>query len=199
MVPVVPWNEVAPEKEKGSCGCKGECAAAAAGTIKELKTTVELLLQELHQAKARLAAAEKKGASGADRKTGAESRGSEVKGAAVNKEKGVHKSDTREQQKCEVSVQLKDAAMKEKIVELNVTSIADDGTLVMGEPEVKRTLQETEITLGDNGTTSVKLQATDDMGAEGVGEHKITFPKTGVGIGNIAEPVDIEEMVEGVE
>ncbi|CAI5955016.1 unnamed protein product [Closterium sp. NIES-65] len=199
MLPVVPWSEVAPEKEKESCGCKGECAAAAAGTIKELKTTVELLVQELHQVKARLAAAEKKGASGADRKTGAESRGSEVKGAAVNKEKGVHKSDTREQQKCEVSVQLKDAAMKEKIMELNVTSIVDDGNLVMGEPEVKRTLQEAKITLGGNGTTYVKLQATDDIGAEGVGEHKITFPKTGVGIGNIAEPVDIEEMVEGVE
>ncbi|CAI5484611.1 unnamed protein product [Closterium sp. Yama58-4] len=196
---MVLWNEVAPEKEKGSCGCKGECAAVAAETIKELKSTVEMLVQQLKLMNVRLAAAEKQNASGADEEKGAEARGSNVIAVAVAKGKGAHKSDTREQQKCNVSLQLKDAAVKEKIMELNVANIADDETQVMGEPEVKRSLEEADIILGGNGLTSVKLQAADDMGAESVGEHKIAFPKTGVGIGNVVEPVVYEKDFEGVD
>ncbi|CAI5480743.1 unnamed protein product [Closterium sp. Yama58-4] len=150
-----------------------------------------MLVQQLKLVNVRLAAAEKRNASGADEEKGAEARGSKVIAVAVVKGKGVHKCDTREQHKCEVSVQLKDGAEKEKIVELNV---ADDGTQVKGEPEVKRSLEEADITLDGNGIT-----AANDMGAESVGKDKTAFPKIGVGIGNVAEPVDSEKLSDGAE
>ncbi|CAI5518755.1 unnamed protein product [Closterium sp. Naga37s-1] len=190
---------VAPVKEKGSCGCKGECAAVAAQTIKQLKSTVEMLVQQLKEVNARLAAAEKRNAASADEKSDAGAKGSEVIVAAVDQEKGVYKDDTYEQEKPKAVVELKEKVVKEKTMVLNVASIAADGTGVMGEPKVQRSVAEADTTLGGNDITSVKLQAADVMKAESVGEREATFPKTGVGIGNAVEPVDSEKHVEGVE
>ncbi|CAI5520627.1 unnamed protein product [Closterium sp. Naga37s-1] len=140
--------------------CKGECATVAAETIKELKTTVEMLVQQLKQVNARLAAAEKRNVLSADEKNGAKFKGSMVEAAAANKEKDVPKSDTRDQQKHKGMVQLKGAAKKEKSLVLNVGGYAADEAKEIGEPKVKPGLKEAEI----------------------AGEQMSAFPKTGVGI-----------------
>ncbi|CAI5475280.1 unnamed protein product [Closterium sp. Yama58-4] len=195
----VPFYRLLFSEVNGVCSCKGECAAVAAEKIKELKSTVEMLVQQMKLMKVRLVAAEKRNASHADEEKGAEARRSKVIAAAVAKGKGVHKSDTHEQQKCEVSVELKDAAVKEKTMMLNVASVAADGTRVMREPEVKRSLEEADTTLGGNDVTFVKLQAADAMGDKSVGRDKTAFPKTGGGIGNVAKPVDSEKLSDGAE
>ncbi|CAI5528025.1 unnamed protein product [Closterium sp. Naga37s-1] len=140
--------------------CKGECAGEAAETIKKLKVTVEMLVQQLKQVNARLAAAEKRNVFGADEKKGADVTGSIVETAAEDKEKEVPKSDTREEQKYKAMVQRKDAAKKEKSLVLNVGGYAADEAKEIGEPKVKPGLKEAEI----------------------AGEQMSAFPKTGVGI-----------------
>ncbi|CAI5479419.1 unnamed protein product [Closterium sp. Yama58-4] len=158
-----------------------------------------MLVHQVKLMNVRLAAAEKRNAFAADEEKGAEVRGSKDIAAAVVKGKGVHKSDTHEQHKCEVSVELKDAAVKEKTMMLNVESVAADGTGMMREPEVKRSLEEADTTLGGNDVTFVKLQVADAMGDKSVGRDKTAFPKTGVGIGNVAKPVDSEKLSDIVE
>ncbi|CAI5504626.1 unnamed protein product [Closterium sp. Naga37s-1] len=94
-----------------------------------------MLVQELYQVKDRLAAAKNRNNPGADEKTGVKAKGSEGKGATVTKEKGVLKSVTREQRKCEIKVQLKDAPVKEKPSVLKAASIAADATKETEEPK----------------------------------------------------------------
>ncbi|CAI5478020.1 unnamed protein product [Closterium sp. Yama58-4] len=142
------------------CSCKGKCATVDAETIKELKTTVEMLVHQLKQVNARLAAAEKRDVLGADEKSSADVKGSIVEAAAAHKEKDVPKSDTREQQKPKGMVQLNGAAEKEKSLVLNVGRYEADGAKVFCEPKVKPILKEAEI----------------------AGEQMSAFPKTGVGI-----------------
>ncbi|CAI5461781.1 unnamed protein product [Closterium sp. Yama58-4] len=171
-VPVVPWREMVREKENGSCGCKGECVARAAAEVKELKATVANLVKELRKVNARLAAAENGKAAVADEKNGAETKGSNCKVAAVHKEKGVHKDDTRKQQKLHVMVQPRVGAATEKKMVPNSASVVADGLKANGEPKVK-------LSSGEAGI---------------VGKHKSAFPKTGVGIGNKVELVEGEQF-----
>ncbi|CAI6003803.1 unnamed protein product [Closterium sp. NIES-64] len=96
-----------------------------------------MLVQELYQVNDQLAAAENRNNPGADEKTGIKAKGSEGKGATVAKEKGVLKSVTREQRKCEIKVQLNDAPAKEKPSVLKAASIASDATKETEEPKVK--------------------------------------------------------------
>ncbi|CAI5497014.1 unnamed protein product [Closterium sp. Naga37s-1] len=137
----------------------GECAIAAE-TIKELKVTVEILVQQLQQVNIRLAAAEKRNVFVADEKNGADVKGSIVEAAAEDEEKAVPKSDTREEQKHKAMVQLKGAAKKEKSLVLNVGGYAADEAKEIGEPKVMLSLKEAEI----------------------VGEQTSAFLKSGVGI-----------------
>ncbi|CAI5530047.1 unnamed protein product [Closterium sp. Naga37s-1] len=148
---VVLLKQVVPKKKNGVCSCKGECAAVATETIKELKAVVEMLVQQLNQVNARLAAAEKGSASRAEEKNGAEPRGGQIV-AAKDKENGVHKCDTHEQQEFHVKVQMKNAAAKEKALGLNVGSIAARGVKVIGELNVKLRL------LGRRRVPSLKLE-----------------------------------------
>ncbi|CAI5536027.1 unnamed protein product [Closterium sp. Naga37s-1] len=168
----------------------------AAETIKELQMTVGKLVQQLKLVNARLAAAEKRNVTGADEKIGAVSRGSNVKAAVLNKEKGVHRGGTREKQKPEVMVQPKSEAVKEKTLVLQAASVAADATEVIEEPDVKLSKEEAEIPSVDSGNISVKLQmvAADDVEAEIVGEHNSVFPRTGVGIGNLMKLADKENL-----
>ncbi|CAI5533151.1 unnamed protein product [Closterium sp. Naga37s-1] len=143
----------------------------AAETIKELQVTVGMLVQQLKLV------------------------------AVVNKEKGVHKGGTREQQKPKVMVQPKSEAVKEKTQVLQVASVATGATKVIEKPDVKLSKEEAETPSENSGNISVKLQmvAADDVEAEIVRESESAFTKTGVGIGNVAEPVDYEKEFEGVE
>ncbi|CAI5522820.1 unnamed protein product [Closterium sp. Naga37s-1] len=65
--------------------------------------------------------------SGADKKSDAEARGSKIQVVVEEKEIGVHKCDTHEQQNFQVKVQLKNSAAKEKALGLSVGSIAAGG------------------------------------------------------------------------
>ncbi|CAI5481933.1 unnamed protein product [Closterium sp. Yama58-4] len=155
------------------CSCKGECATVAVETVKELKTTLEMLVQQLKQVNARLGAAEKRDVLDADEKNGVDVKGSRVESAAADKEKDVPTSDTREQQKHKGMVQLKGAVKKEKSLVLNVGGYEADGAKVFCEPKVKPSLKEAEIT----------------------GEQMSAFPKTGVGISYAAALVKGERKV----